>query len=94
MLRDCATAISLDLHCAKAYYRSAQALLALERLEEALDACGRCLSFDPDNDGVKMLRDRMLKAKTVKEEKERTRAQRMKREARERERLKRAFRVK
>ncbi|KAL5487906.1 CNS1 [Sanghuangporus weigelae] len=92
VLRDCARAIVLNSECSKAYYRSAQALLVLERMDDALDACQRCLNFDPANDGTKTLRDRIVKAKRVKEEMKRVRAMQTKREARERERFKRAFR--
>ena len=62
VLRDCAKAISLNSECAKAYYRSAQALLALGRVDEALDGCERCLSFDPNNAGVKALQSRVVPA--------------------------------
>ncbi|KAL5508112.1 CNS1 [Sanghuangporus vaninii] len=92
VLRDCARAIALNSECSKAYYRSAQALLALERMDDAIDACQRCLNFDQANDGMKTLLDLVLKAKSVNERKERERARQTKKEARERERLKRAFR--
>ncbi|KAJ7638502.1 hypothetical protein FB45DRAFT_976662 [Roridomyces roridus] len=52
VLRDCSKALTLNPKSSKAYYRSALALLALERAEEALDCCDRCLLFDADNKGV------------------------------------------
>jgi tetratricopeptide (TPR) repeat protein len=42
----------------KAYYRSGVALVALERFEEAMDVCDRCLTFSPENSGVKALRQK------------------------------------
>ncbi|KAH8118482.1 hypothetical protein DFH11DRAFT_1502486 [Phellopilus nigrolimitatus] len=91
VLRDCSKAITQNPECSKAYYRSAHALLSLERPEDALDACVRCLNFDPDNAGVKALRNRVLVAKKSKEEKEKTRLERMSREETEKRRLRVAF---
>jgi len=51
-IRDCASALKLNPKSSKALYRSAVALKALERFEEALDSCTRCLTFDPENNGV------------------------------------------
>jgi len=53
-LRDCAKALSGNLKCTKAWYRSALALNALERFEEAVDVCTRCLAYDPQNAAVKV----------------------------------------
>lgn len=77
----------------KAYYRSASALIALERLEEALDCCDRCLAFDAENTGVKALRERALKLKEAKERREREREERLQREREEKLRLRKAFNV-
>ena len=71
MLRDCAKAIELNSHASKAYYRAAQALLALDRPKEAVDGCRRCLNFDTENAPMKALADRAEKALKEKEEKER-----------------------
>jgi tetratricopeptide (TPR) repeat protein len=68
-LRDCSLALTLNKYSSKAYYRSAFALLALNRLEEALDCCHRCLTFDIDNTAVKALK---VQVSTAKEEKVRT----------------------
>lgn len=71
VLRDCSKAISINPHSSKAYYRSGMALLALERFEEALDGCSRCLVFDPTNKSVQQLLDRAQKGKLLRD----TRAQ-------------------
>ncbi|KAB8345881.1 hypothetical protein FH972_022936 [Carpinus fangiana] len=46
---DCAQALLLNPRNVKAYYRSASALLQLDRLTEATDAINFCLSVDPTN---------------------------------------------
>jgi tetratricopeptide (TPR) repeat protein len=43
VLNDCAKALTLNPKCIKAYYRSAKACRALEKVEDALDACNRGL---------------------------------------------------
>ena len=62
--------MKLNSKSSKAYYRSSLALLALERVEQALDCCDRCLQFDPDNQGVIGARDRAVAAKAKKDRKE------------------------
>lgn len=51
---DCAAALRLNPKNLKAYYRSARALLAVDRIEEADDVCARGLALDENN---KALRD-------------------------------------
>ncbi|KAJ7056679.1 hypothetical protein C8F01DRAFT_992658 [Mycena amicta] len=80
VLRDCSQALTLNPHSSKAFYRSALALLALERVDEALDCCERCLKFDPDNKGVQGARSRSLDLKAAFEKKERERTERIRRE--------------
>ncbi|KAF5363738.1 hypothetical protein D9756_000603 [Leucocoprinus leucothites] len=80
VLRDCSKAISNNEKCSKAYYRSALALLALERVDEAIDCCKRCLAFDHDNTGVRTVYEGTLKAKKEKEAREQAREQRIKKE--------------
>ncbi|PAV21144.1 40S ribosomal S7 [Pyrrhoderma noxium] len=91
VLRDCSAAITLNSRQSKAYYRSAQALMALGRPDEALDACQRCLEFDPDNLGVKALGERARKLQEAKEKKERERKERLEREEQERRLFQYAF---
>lgn len=67
--------------------------MALDRTEDALDACQRCLSFDSDNAGLRTLHERVAKAKALKEEKERNRLDRLKKETMKKKRLQKAFEV-
>lgn len=64
----------------KAYYRSSLALLALERVEEALDCCDRCIQFDPENKGVLSVRERATEAKVKRDRKEAARLKQIQQE--------------
>ncbi|RPD67088.1 40S ribosomal protein S7 [Lentinus tigrinus ALCF2SS1-7] len=92
VLRDCSKAISINAHSSKAYYRSALALVALERYDEALDCCDRCLQFDKDNKSIQGVREKAAKLKGEKERKERERQERIRQEQLEKERLRAAYR--
>ncbi|TFK56162.1 TPR-like protein [Heliocybe sulcata] len=91
VLKDCSRALTANPECSKAYYRSALALLALEKLEEAMDCCERCLAYDGGNKGVLGVRERVAKKK---EEAERRAREKMEKEMRVREgrvRMRKAF---
>jgi len=92
VLRDCSNALSINARSPKAFYRSAMALLSLDRPEEAIDCCDRCLSFDQDNKGVQSVRQRAMEVKFAKEEKERVRLERVSREDEYKRVMKLAFR--
>lgn len=80
VLRDCSRVLNINPESSKAYYRSAVALLCLDRSEEALDCCDRCLSFDTHNQGVKSVRDRAAKAKAETDRKQREKEDRLRKE--------------
>lgn len=69
------------------------ALLALDRLEESLDCCDRCLTYDPENDGVRSVRDRASTAKAVKDRQDSEKKERMHKEQKEKKLLQIAFKV-
>lgn len=91
VLRDCSKALTLNTKSSKAYYRSAMALLALERYEESLDCCERCLEYDPENKGVRSVRDRAAKAKAEKLRQESEKKERIHNEQRAKKLLQVAF---
>ena len=93
VLRDCSNALNLNIKSSKAYYRSAVALLALDRPEESLDCCDRCLMYDPDNEGVRSVRDRALKVKAEKSRQDSEKKERILKEQREKTLLRNAFKV-
>jgi len=77
VLRDCSKALTLNPKSSKAFYRSALALVALERPDEALDCCDRCLAFDPENKGVQTVRLRAQQLKSDMEKKEKDRLEKL-----------------
>ncbi|KAF9820967.1 hypothetical protein IEO21_00944 [Rhodonia placenta] len=91
VLKDCSKAILTNPRSSKAHYRSAQALVALERFDEAIDCCDRCLEFDAENKVVRALREKASQQKIVKDRKEREKQERIRREVEEKRRLRAAF---
>ncbi|ESK93745.1 40s ribosomal protein s7 [Moniliophthora roreri MCA 2997] len=78
-LRDCAEAIKVNSKSPKGHYRSAQALIELERWEEALDCCTRALSHDSKSD-IKVLLEKATKKKEEGERKEKEKQERLEKE--------------
>ncbi|KAJ3289933.1 hypothetical protein HK104_007120 [Borealophlyctis nickersoniae] len=68
VLNDCAEALRCDIKNIKAYFRSAKALYALERMEEALDCCDLGLKVDPKNKALQGEREKIVKRKQALEE--------------------------
>lgn len=93
VLRDCSKALSINAKSSKALYRSATALLALDRLEEALDCCDRCLVLDPRNQAVLSLRSRAESAKNAKDRRLQETEERLRREKEEKQILRIALKV-
>jgi tetratricopeptide (TPR) repeat protein len=93
VLRDCATALSVNPKCIKAYYRSSLALLALERAKEALDCCVRCLAIDPENIGIKGVKERARNLKEKQDQKAAAEEDRKKQEGQKRKALSAALKV-
>ncbi|KAJ3723363.1 40S ribosomal protein S7 [Lentinula raphanica] len=91
VLRDCSKALSLNPKSSKAYYRSALALIALERLSEAIDCCTRCLDYDKDNKGVQGVLERATKLKEANDKKEFERQEKLRKEKLAQAKLNNAF---
>ncbi|KAJ3758230.1 40S ribosomal protein S7 [Lentinula raphanica] len=91
VLRDCSKALSLNPKSSKAYYRSALALIALERLSEAIDCCTRCLDYDKDNKGVQSVLERATKLKEANDKKEFERQEKIRKEKLSQAKLNNAF---
>ncbi|PNS15393.1 Hsp70/Hsp90 co-chaperone cns1 [Sphaceloma murrayae] len=58
--RDCAAVLKLNPGNIKAWYRSATACLALDKIPEADDACARGLEIDPSNAALKTLATKII----------------------------------
>ncbi|KAG8695836.1 hypothetical protein FRC09_008899 [Ceratobasidium sp. 395] len=61
VLKDAHAVLEHDPRSSKALFRAARALTKLRRFEEAVDACDRCLTFDPENEAVKAIKDTAAK---------------------------------
>lgn len=80
---DCAEVLKINSNNVKAYYRSASALLALEKVHEAIDVCYRGLQIDPTNTALQKLSDKVqarVKVKNAQDQKKRAEAARLRRE--------------
>jgi tetratricopeptide (TPR) repeat protein len=58
---DCGSAIKINPKNIKAYYRSAKALLALDKIVEADDACARGLALDLENKALRGVANEIIK---------------------------------
>ncbi|CAG8616919.1 118_t:CDS:2 [Paraglomus brasilianum] len=80
VLNDCAQALKLNPRNVKAYYRSAKALYALDKIEEALDCCERGLQIEPQNKAFQTEKQKCLKRKEVLDQKRREKNERDRKE--------------
>lgn len=58
---DCASCIRLNPRNIKAWFRSATALLAMNRIKDADECCARGLELDPSNKDLLTMADRIIK---------------------------------
>ncbi|KAL0933203.1 TPR repeat protein [Colletotrichum truncatum] len=79
---DCGHALRLNPKNLKAYYRSARALLKVERIAEADDACARGLAIDPENKALQAVARDIIKAAERADAKARRDAERIAQEKR------------
>ncbi|GAB7341131.1 hypothetical protein MBLNU457_7436t1 [Dothideomycetes sp. NU457] len=86
--RDCGAAINLNPKNVKAWYRSASACLALDKLPEAEDAARRGLLVDQNNAALKTVSEKILKRKTYLEKMAKERQEREDRKRQEETTLK------
>lgn len=66
--------------------------MSLGRIEEALDCCTRCLAYDADNTGIKVLQERALAAKKETDRRERDKQERLRKEEEAKIKMQIAFR--
>ncbi|KAI8146367.1 hypothetical protein BJV82DRAFT_510627 [Fennellomyces sp. T-0311] len=91
VLRDCAKCLELNPKHVKALYRSARALFALDRLDEAHDCCEHALAVDPDNAIVKDVKQKIIKRKEQVEARKQQKEEKERQEKEKKERLEQAF---
>jgi tetratricopeptide (TPR) repeat protein len=80
---DCAQALLVNPRNIKAHFRSATALLALDKVHEALDVCYRGFKIDADNVPLKKLLEKIKTKSEALEAKERKRREEQKRREQE-----------
>jgi tetratricopeptide (TPR) repeat protein len=90
---DCGSAIKINKRNIKAYYRSAKALLALDRIAEADDACTKGLEIDPENKALQGIASELIKRNEKVAEKKRKEMEREIRRRKEEVTLKAAFKA-
>lgn len=86
-MRDCAAVITANPRASKAYYRAGLALLALERVDEALDVVVRAGEGAADDAGFRTLRARAEKKRDELGRKEKEQRERVRRAAEEKRRM-------
>jgi hypothetical protein len=69
-LKDCSQALGLNPRSTKAFYRSAKALMALDRFVEAVDCCDHALLLEEGNTAAKQLKAKIEARKVIVERKE------------------------
>jgi tetratricopeptide (TPR) repeat protein len=79
-LKDCSQALGLNPQSSKAFYRSARALLALDRFIEAIDCCDHALLVDESNSAARQLRSRIVEKSAAAERREAESKERQRRE--------------
>ncbi|CAG8477338.1 2960_t:CDS:2, partial [Dentiscutata erythropus] len=72
-------AVNLELHCAKAiklkpqnikaFYHSAKALYALDKIDQALDCCEHGIEIEPNNLALQQLKETCIKRKEILDQK-------------------------
>jgi len=64
-IQDCASALRINNKNVKAYYRSSRALLRLDKIAEADDACARGLEIDPENTALLGVAKELIKKNEI-----------------------------
>ena len=77
---DCASALRLNPRNVKAHYRSSRALLAVDRIREADDACARGLELEPSSKALQALAQEIAARAKVVDARNKARAERQARE--------------
>ncbi|GME39945.1 Tetratricopeptide-like helical [Neofusicoccum parvum] len=92
-IQDCKATLLVNPFNVKAWYRSASACLALDKIPEAEDACARGLAIDANNTPLKTLKTKIAARKKHLEEYERKRVERETKKRNEQNALKLALRA-
>ncbi|KAF8857887.1 TPR-like protein [Acephala macrosclerotiorum] len=75
-VQDCGSALRINPKNVKAYYRSAKALLKLDKILEADDSCARGLAVDPENKALQGVAKEIIKKNEQVEKRRKTELER------------------
>lgn len=89
--RDCAAALRINPKNVKAWYRAGSACLALDKVDEAIDAAQSGLKYDPANTALNVLLEKAIQRKAHLAELEQIRLEREERQRKERATVHRAL---
>lgn len=81
--RDCAAALKINPKNVKAWYRAASACLALDKVDESIDAAKSGLHYEPQNSALKTLLNKASKRKAHLAELDKARTEREERKRKE-----------
>lgn len=93
VLTDCSKCLKINPKNVKAFYRSARALFALDKLVETIDCCDHALTVDPENKPIKEIHEKALTRKNMIDEKIRLKEERKERERNKKQSLDNAMKV-
>ncbi|RIB16624.1 hypothetical protein C2G38_2189450 [Gigaspora rosea] len=93
VLTDCAKAIQLNPQNIKAFYRSAKALNALDKIDQALDCCEHGLGIEPNNLVLQQLKETCIKRQEILNQKAKIKEERERKEREKQEALKKAIKM-
>ncbi|KAG2194311.1 hypothetical protein INT46_005338 [Mucor plumbeus] len=91
VLSDCSKCLKINPQNIKAWYRSAKALFALDKLVETIDCCDHALQVDAENKPIQDIRQQASKRKAIIDEKIRQKEEREERERNKKQILENAF---
>ncbi|RIA99656.1 hypothetical protein C1645_684710 [Glomus cerebriforme] len=91
VLIDCSKALKLNPKNIKAYYRSAKALYALDKIVEAIDCCDHGLTIQPNNTVLQNEKEKCFKRKEALNKKCKEKEERERKERESKEELERAI---
>ncbi|RCI05287.1 hypothetical protein CU098_007523 [Rhizopus stolonifer] len=91
VLNDCSRCLKINPKNVKALYRSSKALLALDKLVEAIDCCNHALTIDPENKPIQDIKQKATTRKDYIDEKIRQKEEREERERNKKQILENAF---
>ncbi|CAG8543874.1 7674_t:CDS:2 [Dentiscutata erythropus] len=93
VLTDCAKAIKLNPQNIKAFYRSAKALYALDKIDQALDCCEHGIEIGPNNLALQQLKEICIKRKEILDQKAKIKEERERKEREKKEALEKAIKM-